>query len=127
MLNITRPRRGAQEPAPHWYVKALAVTALVCGFWPMVVGSEVPNSPWGVRGLFEDAGMPSGPPGDRYLNSHGRRVRAITEEEYQRLGVWEAVTWSGLMARFSEMALAGALFFQQGRGTPNPSPSTGPA
>ena len=77
--NIIKPAGpGAKEPAPRWYCYALGVTALACGFWPMVVGSGVPNNNI-FRSLFEDSGVPGGPPGDRSLDSHGRRVRALTE------------------------------------------------
>jgi hypothetical protein len=63
--------------------------------------------------LFEDTGVPAGPPGDRELNSHGRRVRAITEEEFQRVEAWNAVIQTGLMASFSGMSLAATLYFRQ--------------
>jgi hypothetical protein len=122
VLNITKPAGpGAKDPAPRWYVPALGVTALICGLWPMAVGSGVANAPFHLLGVFEDTGVPGGPPGDRELNSHGRRVRVLTEEEYQRAGAWQAVVWTGLMACFSGMTLAGALYFQQGRRTPSQS------
>jgi hypothetical protein len=109
-----------EDPAPHWYVPALGVAGLICCLWPWAVGSGVPNAP-SLLGMFGDEGMPGGPPGDRELNSHGRRVRAITEEEYQRVRTWEAVLQSGMMAGFSGMALAGTLYFWQGKRTPNQS------
>jgi len=119
VLNIARyAGPEPKDPAPRWYIYAIAVTALICGFWPMAVGSGVANGPFGLLGVFEDTGMPGGPPGDRSLDSHGRRVRAITEEEYQRVEAWQAVMWTGLMACFSGMTLAGALYFHQGRSTP---------
>lgn len=109
----------AKEPALRWYVPALGVAALICGLWPWAVGSGVPNAP-SLLGMFGDEGMPGGPPGDRELNSHGRRVRAITEEEFQRVRAWEAVWQTGMMAGFSGGALAAVLYFWQGRSTPNP-------
>ena len=122
VLNLTKPTGpGANDPPARWYVPALGVTALICGLWPMVVGSGVPNAPT-LLGLFEDTGVPAGPPGDRYLNSHGRRVRALTEEEFQRVEAWEAVVLTGLLACFSGMMLAGALYFRQARSTPDPPP-----
>ena len=84
----------------------------------MVVSSGVPNS-HGLRFLFEDTGVPGGSPGDRSLDSHGRRVRAITEEEFQRVKAWEAVVQSGLMAGFSGMSLAALLYFRHAPRTPN--------
>jgi hypothetical protein len=120
VLNITKPAGpDTNAPTPRWYVPALGVTALICGLWPMAVGSGVPNGPWSLLGLFEDTGVPGGPPGDRSLNSHGRRVRAITEEEFQQLERWSAVVRTGLMANFSGMTLAGALYFRQVRRAPN--------
>src|SRR5438270_12140274 len=86
----------------------------------MVVGSGVPNTNI-FRSPFEDSGVPGGPPGDRSLDSHGRRVRALTEEEFQQAEAWLAVVWTGLMAGFSGMTLAGALYFQQARRKPVPS------
>jgi hypothetical protein len=124
VLNVLAPAgRGEDDPGPHWYVPALGVTALICGLWPMVVGSGVPNAPSGLRWAFEDTGVPSGPPGDRYLNSHGRRVRALTEEEFQRVEAWSAVIQSGLLAGFSGMTFAGALYFQHLRRAQNPAPA----
>ena len=118
VLNVTRPAGpDAKDPAPRWYVPALGVTALICGLWPMAVGSGVPNTP-GLRSVFEDTGVPGGPPGDRSLDSHGRRVRALTEEEFQRAEAWQAVVWTGLMACFSGMTLAATLYFQQMRRAP---------
>ena len=120
VLNVLKPPgRGENAPTPHWYIAVLGVFSLICGMWPMVVGSGVPNAPAGLRGLFEDTGVPSGPPGDRELHSHSRRVRAITEEEYQRVEAWNAVIQTGLMAAFAGMTLAGALYFQQARGAQN--------
>ena len=120
-LNLTKPAGPDwKEPAPHWYFPALVVAGLICGLWPMVVGSGVPNNNI-FRSLFEDSGVPGGPPGDRSLDSHGRRVRALTEEEFQQAEAWQAVVWTGVMAGFSGMTLAGALYFQQARRTPNPS------
>jgi len=108
----------AKEPALRWYVPALGVAALICGLWPWAVGSGVPNAP-SLLGMFGDEGMPGGPPGDRELNSHGRRVRAITEEEFQRVEAWEAALQTGIMAGFSGMTLAVVLYFRQARSTPN--------
>ena len=108
----------AKEPAVRWYVPALGVAALICGLWPWAVGSGVPNAP-SLLGMFGDEGMPGGPPGDRELNSHGRRVRAITEEEFQRVRAWEAVWQTGIMAGFSGMTLAAVLYFRPARSTPN--------
>jgi hypothetical protein len=123
VLNVTKPAGpGAKDPNLRWYIPVLGVTALVCGLWPMVVGSGVPNSP-GLRFLFEDTGVPGGPPGDRSLDSHGRRVRAITEQEFQRVEAWQAVIQTGLMAGFSGMTLAGALYFQQARRAPPLTPA----
>jgi hypothetical protein len=55
--------------------------------------------------LFEETGVPSGPPGDRYLNDHGRRVRALTEEEYQRVERWWVVQASAFAAGVSGIIL----------------------
>jgi|SRR5262245_26909433 len=120
-----RAGADANDPPWPWYVVAIAVTALASGMWPMAVGSGVPNAP-SVLGVFEDTGVAGGPPGDRSLDSHGRRVRAITEEEYQRVRAWEAVIQTGIMAAFSGMALAGTLCFQQARrasNEPRPTPA----
>jgi hypothetical protein len=116
---ITKPAgRGENSPAPRWYVAALAVPALICMLWPTVVGSGVSNT---YKFSFADRGVATGEPGDRYLNDHGRRVRALTEEEFQRVQVWEAVEKTGMMAGFAGMVLAGALYFQQVRRAPNPA------
>jgi hypothetical protein len=106
------PRRGKNGPSPRRHIAALAVAALAFGFWPMLAGSGVPNT--GFNPLV-DSGVPSGPPGDRSLNDHGRRVRGLTEEEFQRAKAWQTVIWTGLMASFSGMTCAGALYFQQAR------------
>ena len=128
VLNITKPpSKDAKEPALPWYIPALAVASLICGLWPWVVGSGVPNAP-SLLGVFGDTGVPGGPPGDRALARHGRRVRAITEEEYQRVEAWQAVVWTGFMAGFAGATLAGALYFQQVRRAPNqPLPQTAAA
>src|SRR5262249_49113063 len=61
--NVTKPTGpGAKDPAPRWYVTALGVAALLCGLWPWPVGSGVPNAP-GLRWVFEETGVPGGPPG----------------------------------------------------------------
>jgi hypothetical protein len=75
--------------------------------------------------VFEDQGVANGEPGDRYLNSHGRRVRALTEEEFQQLQVWYAVIQTGFVTAFAGITLAAALHFQQVRRTPNGCPKTG--
>jgi len=114
--NVAKPPGPvAEDKAPRWYVTALGVTALICGLWPWAVGSGVPNAP-SLLGVFGDTGVPGGPPGDRDLHSHGRRVRAITEGEFQRVEAWNAVVQSGLMACFSGMVLAVVLYFRQARG-----------
>jgi hypothetical protein len=120
VTNITKPAgSGVKDPAPRWYIPALGVAAMICMLWPWVVGSGVPNAPSGLRWVFEETGVPGGPPGDRSLDSHGRRVRAITEEEFQRVEAWQAVMWTGGMAGFSGMTLAMVFYFQQVRRTPN--------
>ncbi|MCI0685192.1 MAG: hypothetical protein L0Y71_24095 [Gemmataceae bacterium] len=107
-----------EDPAPRWYVPTLGVAGLICCLWPWAVGSGVPNAP-SLLGMFGDEGMPGGPPGDRELNSHSRRVRAITEEEFQQVRAWEAVVQTGIMAGFSGMVLAAVIYFWQGGRTPN--------
>lgn len=82
------------------------VLSFVCGLWPMVVGSGVPGT---YRFSFGEGGVPTGEPGDRYLTDHGRRVRLLTEEEYQRTQEWAAVERSGFTAGFSGMVLTFAL------------------
>jgi hypothetical protein len=122
VLNVTKPPgRGENAPAPRWYIPVIGAFSLICGVWPMAVGSGVPNSP-SLRGAFEDTGVPSGPPGDRELHSHGRRVRAITEEEYQRVEAWDAVERTGFVTAVAGITLAAALHGQQIRRTPNQSP-----
>jgi hypothetical protein len=118
VLWVTKPADRAEYPTPRWYCGALGVVALICGFWPMVVGSGVPNTGFNP---FVDTGVPAGEPGDRYLNSHGRRVRALTEEEFRRARAWDTVQVTGIMACFAGMILAGALYFQQVRSEPNPA------
>jgi hypothetical protein len=81
---------GAKEPALRWYVPAPGVAALICGLWPWAVGSGVPNTP-SLLGMLGDEGMPGGPPGDRQLNSHGCRVRTITEGGVPTGRAWKAV------------------------------------
>jgi hypothetical protein len=86
----------------------------------MVVGSGVPNT-MRYLALFEDTGVPSGPPGDRYLVDHGRRVRALTEDEYQQTQEWAAVRDSGFSAGFSGIVFGYALFLRWLRNRPNHS------
>jgi hypothetical protein len=119
-LWIARGGRTDDPPATPWYCYAPGAAALITALWPMAVGSGVANAPYILP--FGDTGMPSGPPGDRYLNSHGRRVRNITEEEFQRVEAWERVVWTGIMAGIAGMTLAGALFFRQARRSPTEAP-----
>jgi hypothetical protein len=116
VLWVTRPAGRAEWPGSRWYYGPLVVVALICGLWPMVVGSGVPGTH---RFSFGDVGVPSGESGDRYLNNHGRRVRSLTEDEFQRVEAWRTVEETGMMAGFAGMILVGALYFQQVRSEPN--------
>ena len=123
-----RPPGPPREPGPPWYCCVLGVVALGIGMWAMVVGSGVPNSPSALS-LFEDTGVASGPPGDRELHSHGRRIRAITEEEYQKVKAWDTIVQTGFLAGFTGMTLAGALYFRhvrrmQSQAMPQSPPAT---
>jgi hypothetical protein len=101
-------------------VVALIVLSFVMMMWPMVVGSGVPRThPFS---FGRDMGVPSGPPGDRHLNNHGRRVRALTEEEYQRYREWEGVRESGFSACVSGIILAYALSYRRLRAAPHQAP-----
>ena len=67
---------------PRRYVGVLMGVGLVIGMGLMIVGSgggdaQIP---------FGDTGMPTGDP--RPLLTTGRRVRNLTEEEYQRTQEW---------------------------------------
>jgi hypothetical protein len=103
-------------PGPRFFVP-LVVFSLACGLWPMAVGSGVPgDKPM----LFGDGGVPGGEPGDRHLNNHGRRVRDLTEAEYQRTQDWDVVRKSGFSACISGMVLLYPLFYRRSGTTPDP-------
>jgi hypothetical protein len=88
-----------------------AVAAVcVAGFLCMAAQTAVN---W--RTVFGDlsGGALSGDPGDRYLNSHGTRVRGLTEEEYQYA---QAAKWrqtAAFFAMFSSIAMGMALHARQ--------------
>ena len=103
-------------PTPK-VVPVVFVISFVCGMWPMIVGSGVANTH--PMAIFGNTGVPSGEPGDRYLGSHGRRVRTLTEDEYQQVVEWEKVVRSGFSAAFSGAILAYALYLRRARNTPS--------
>src|SRR5262249_5249289 len=60
------------------------------------------------RSTFKEGAI-GGDPGDRYLHSHSRRIRGITEQEYQR---HDAASWrasSAIEVVFASLGLALAL------------------
>ena len=111
------PYRGGHFPdvRPPWYAIALMTASLLCMLWPVVVGSGVP----GDRPAFGGGGVPAGEPGDRYLNKHGRRVRALTEEEYQRIRRWEVVGTSAFAVGVSGIVLGFLLHLRRLGVAPN--------
>jgi hypothetical protein len=111
------PYRGRPFPnvRPPWYAIALMAASFLCGMWPMAIGSGVP----GDRPVFGDGGVPAGDPGDRYLNDHGRRVRAITEEEYQRIRRWDVVRTSAFAVACSGIVLGFVLHLRRLGVAPN--------
>jgi hypothetical protein len=114
---FTWPHRGGPFPGvrPPWYAVALMTASFLCLVWPMAVGSGVP----GDRPAFGDGGVPAGEPGDRYLTDHGRRVRALTEEEYRRVRRWEAVRTSAFAVGVSGIALGFVLHLRRLGTAPN--------
>lgn len=114
------PRSDLNGNGP-WYTAAIVLVSPVFVFWPMVFGSLVPNA---VRFQqpFEDKGIPSGPPGDRYISYQYHRVRALTEEEFQRHQKWSNVRDSGISASISGAVFGYALFFRWLRNRPSQPP-----
>jgi hypothetical protein len=99
-------------------VPVLAVLGLGCMLWPTVVGSGVSGTH---RLSFGDGGVPTGLPGDRYLTDHGRRVRTLTEAEYQQTQEWAAVERSGFSAGAAAMVLGYAVYCRRVRNTLHPT------
>lgn len=56
-------------------------------------------------GTLFGSGVPAGEEGDRYLQSHGKRLRDISEQEYQRAKLNDARQWSAANAMFSFLAV----------------------
>lgn len=70
------------EIAPTRPMTVFWVSCVLCGMWPMAVGP-------GVEGTgFVAGGVAGGPEGGRYLHSHSRFIRPITEDEYRRVERW---------------------------------------
>jgi hypothetical protein len=113
VLNVAAYPRREADATPRWYCYALGAAAMVIMMWPMVLGSGVAGTH--PLAFGNDVGVASGLPGDRHLNNHGRRVRNLTEEEYQQVQEWQTVQHTGFFAGITAMVLAGALYFQQMR------------
>lgn len=56
-------------------------------------------------GTLFSGGVPRGVEGDRHLASHGKRLKNISEEEYQRARLNDARQWSAANAVFSFFAV----------------------
>ena len=87
-----------------------AIAVCVAGFLCMGVQTAVN---WRVEFGDLSGGALSGDPGDRYLNSHGTRVRGLTEGEYQyaQEAKWRQMT--AFFVCFSSIALGMALHARQ--------------
>jgi hypothetical protein len=93
---------GAKLPPSSPFVIALCVAGFLC------MGVQTVAN-WRVEFGDLSGGATSGESGDRYLNSHGTRVRDLTEEEYQYV---QAAKWrqtTAFFVMFSSIVLGMAL------------------
>jgi hypothetical protein len=77
-----------------------------------------------VAGGPAEAGTPAGEPNDRHLLNHGKWVRGLSEEEYQREVLTQSRQWTACYAVFSLFAL---MLTTLPRKSPPPPADTPPA
>lgn len=108
------PWRKAGKDSPS--IRRFLVLMVPALLYPLVVMGVL--SLTGGWGYVE--GAPSGEPGDRSVNNHGKRVRELTEDEYQRYLLDDQRRQTALMSGFA-LSTFGVTLIPRPRPVPPPA------